>query len=91
MLVEYGVSHREQGFLLVDAQPRNHLEQLVSMDDQCLCIRCSLEQAMILTGAQAEEGLHHQVHCIHDQCLQLHWGQHLEPILIHEPLWKQAG
>ena len=41
--------------------------------------------------ALAEEGLRHQQHCLHDQCLQLRWGQQLELALLRELLWKQAG
>ena len=45
---------------------------------------------MIPWGAGSEEGLHHLLHCLEDQCLQSRWGQRLEHLELQEPLWKQA-
>ena len=46
---------------------------------------------MIPFGARSEEELHHLLHCLGDQCLQLRWGQQLELLQLQEPLWKQAS
>ena len=45
---------------------------------------------MIPVGALSEEGLHHHLHCLDDQCLQQRWVQLLVYLQLQEPLWKQA-